>query len=38
VRRAGAARQWPLDPPPPLETTDRSRYVQLTTLEDGQRP
>jgi hypothetical protein len=26
------------DPPPPLGTTDRSRYVKLTTLEDAQGP
>jgi hypothetical protein len=26
------------DPPPPLGTTDRSRYVKLTTLEEVQRP
>jgi hypothetical protein len=26
------------DSPPPLGTTDRSRYVKLTTLEDAQRP
>ena len=25
-----------LDPPPPLGTTDRSRYVKLTTLEEAQ--
>jgi hypothetical protein len=24
------------DPPPPLGTTDRSRYVKLTTLEEAQ--
>jgi hypothetical protein len=27
-----------LDPPPPLGTTDRTRYVKVTTLEEGQRP
>ena len=26
------------DSPPPLGTTDRSRYVKLTTLEDAQVP
>lgn len=26
------------DPPPPLGSTDRSRYVKVTTLEDAQRP
>jgi hypothetical protein len=26
------------DPPPPLGTTDRTRYVKVTTLEEGQRP
>ena len=26
------------DPPPPLGTTDRSRYVKLTTLDEAQRP
>ena len=26
------------DSPPPLGTTDRTRYVKLTTLEDVQRP
>jgi hypothetical protein len=26
------------DPPPPLGTTDRSRYVKLTTLEEAQGP
>jgi hypothetical protein len=26
------------DPPPPLGTSDRARYVKVTTLEDGQRP
>jgi hypothetical protein len=26
------------DPPPPLGTTDRTRYVKLTTLEEVQRP
>ena len=26
------------DPPPPLGTTDRSRYVKLTTVEDAQGP
>jgi hypothetical protein len=25
------------DPPPPLGTTDRTRYVKLTSLEEGQR-
>ena len=24
--------------PPPLGTTDRTRYLKLTTLEEGQRP
>jgi hypothetical protein len=27
-----------LDPPPPLGTTDRSRYVKVTTLEEAQGP
>jgi hypothetical protein len=27
-----------LDPPPPLGTTDRSRYVKLKTLEEAQAP
>ena len=27
-----------LDPPPPLGTTDRSRYVKLTTLEEAEGP
>jgi hypothetical protein len=27
-----------LDPPPPLGTTDRTRYVKLTTLDEVQRP
>jgi hypothetical protein len=27
-----------LDPPPPLGTTDRSRYVKLTTLEEAKGP
>ena len=26
------------DPPPPLGTTDRSRYVKLMTLEEAQAP
>jgi hypothetical protein len=26
------------DPPPPLGTTDRSRYVKVTTLEEAQGP
>jgi hypothetical protein len=26
------------EPPPPLGTTDRSRYVKLKTLEDTKRP
>jgi hypothetical protein len=26
------------DPSPPLGTTDRSRYVKLTTLEEAQGP
>jgi hypothetical protein len=25
-------------PPPPLGTTGRTRYVKVTTLEEGQRP
>ena len=24
--------------PPPLGTTDRTRYIKVTTVEDGQRP
>ena len=27
-----------LDPPPPLGTTDRSRYVKLESLEEAQAP
>jgi hypothetical protein len=27
-----------IDPPPPLGTTDRTRYVKLTTLEAAQGP
>jgi hypothetical protein len=27
-----------LDPPPPLGTTDRTRYVKVTTLEEAQGP
>jgi hypothetical protein len=27
-----------LDPPPPLGTTDRSRYVKVTTMEEAQGP
>lgn len=27
-----------LDPPPPLGTTDRTRYVKISTLEEGQQP
>ncbi len=27
-----------LDPPPPLGTTDRTRYVKVTTREEAQRP
>jgi hypothetical protein len=27
-----------LDPPPPLGTTDRSRYVKVTSLEEAQAP
>ena len=27
-----------LDPPPPLGTTDRTRYVKLTTLEEAEAP
>jgi hypothetical protein len=27
-----------LDPPPPLGTTDRSRYVKVKTLEEAQGP
>ena len=27
-----------LDPPPPLGTTDRTRYVKLKTLEEAQGP
>jgi hypothetical protein len=26
------------DPPPPLGTTDRTRYVKVTTLEEAQEP
>ena len=26
------------DPPPPLGTTDRTRYIKLTSLEEAQRP
>lgn len=26
------------DPPPPLGTTDRTRYIKLTTLEEAQGP
>jgi hypothetical protein len=26
------------DPPPPLGTTDRTRYIKLATLEEAQRP
>ena len=26
------------DPPPPLGTTERTRYVKLTTLEEAQKP
>ena len=26
------------DPPPPLGTTDRTRYIKVTTLEEAQRP
>jgi hypothetical protein len=26
------------DPPPPLGTTDRSRYVKVTSLEEVERP
>src|SRR3954452_19526664 len=26
------------DPPPPLGTTVRTRYIKVTTLEEGQRP
>ena len=26
------------DPPPPLGSTDRTRYVKVTTLEEAQRP
>jgi len=26
------------EPPPPLGTTDRSRYVKVTNLEEAQRP
>jgi hypothetical protein len=26
------------DPPPPLGTTDRARYVKLTTLEEAEAP
>ena len=27
-----------LDPPPPLGTTERTRYVKVTTLEEAQAP
>ena len=27
-----------LEPPPPLGTTDRSRYVKVKTIEEAQRP
>jgi hypothetical protein len=26
------------DPPPPLGTTDRTRYVKVTSVEEAQRP
>ena len=26
------------EPPPPLGTTDRTRYIKVTTLEEGHRP
>jgi hypothetical protein len=26
------------DPPPPLGTTDRTRYVKVTSLADAERP
>ena len=26
------------DPPPPLGSTDRTRYIKVTTLEEAQRP
>jgi hypothetical protein len=26
------------DPPPPLGTTDRTRYIKVATLEEAQRP
>jgi hypothetical protein len=26
------------DPPPPLGTTDRTRYVKVTTVEEAERP
>ena len=26
------------DPPPPLGTTDRTRYIKVTSLEEAQRP
>jgi hypothetical protein len=26
------------DSPPPLGTTDRTRYIKVTTLEEAQRP
>ena len=34
VQPRGAA----FDPPPPLGTTDQSRYVKLTTPEEAQGP
>ncbi len=27
-----------LDPPPPLGSTDRTRYAKVTSLEEAQRP
>ena len=27
-----------LEPPPPLGTTDRTRYIKVTSLEEAQRP
>jgi hypothetical protein len=27
-----------LEPPPPLGTADRTRYVKVTSLEEAQRP
>jgi hypothetical protein len=27
-----------LDPPPPLGSTDRTRYIKVTSLEDAERP